>query len=120
VEEDYQRQMGVTAQQQRTDAYMRAHTLTHQAILNPTSRMPVHPSEAVLVKPMGFGLGRSSLEAVRKVAARHGKGAVDLQDCPLLPSKYRSGYCGSALSWSLRSREQPVTRWWPVWLLFCQ
>jgi hypothetical protein len=90
VEEDYQRQMGITAQQQRTDAYMRAHTLSHQAILNPTSRMPVHPSEAVLVKPVGFGLGRSSPEAVQKVASRHGKGAVDLQDCLLLPSKYRS------------------------------
>jgi hypothetical protein len=89
VEENYQRQMGVTAQQQRTDAYMRAHTCTHQAILNPTSRVPVYPSDAVLVKPVGFGLGRSSPEAVRKVAARHGQEAVDLTDCPLLPSKYR-------------------------------
>jgi hypothetical protein len=89
VEEKYQRQMGVTAQQQRTDAYICAHTLTHQAILNPTSRVPVYPSDAVLVKPVGFGLGRCSPEAVRKVAARHGHGAVDLTDCPLLPSKYR-------------------------------
>lgn len=81
--------MGITAQQQRTDAYMRAHTLTHQAILDPTSRVPVYPSDAVLVKPVGFGLGRSSPEAVRKVAAKHGQGAVDLEDCLLLPSKYR-------------------------------
>lgn len=92
VEENYQRQMGITAAQQRTDAYMRTHTLTHQAILNPTSRVPVYPSEAVLVKPVGFGLGRSSLEAVRKVAAKHGARAVDLQDCPLLPSQYRWGF----------------------------
>jgi hypothetical protein len=89
VEEDYQRQMGITAAQQRTDAYMRTHTLTHQAILNPTSRVPVYPSDAVLVKPVGFGLGRASPEAVPKVAAKHGPGAVDLQDCPLLPRQYR-------------------------------
>lgn len=81
--------MGITAQQQRTDAYMRSHTLTHQAVLNPTSRVPVYPSEAVLVKPVAFGLGRASPEAVGKVAARHAAGSVDLQDCPLLPSKYR-------------------------------
>lgn len=81
--------MGITAQQQRTDAYMRSHTLAHQAILNPTSRVPVYPSDAVLVKPVGFGLGRASPEAVRKVAARHAAGSVDLQDCALLPSKYR-------------------------------
>lgn len=89
VEEDYQRQMGVTAQQQRTEAYMLSHTLTKQALLNPTSRVPVYPSEAVLVKPVGFGLGRASPEAIRKVAAKHGKDAAHLQDCLLLPSKYR-------------------------------
>lgn len=89
VEENYQRQMGITAAQQRTDAYMRTHTLMHHAILNPTSRVPAYPSEAVLVKPVGFGLGRSSPEAVRKVAAKHGPRAVDLQDCLLLPSQHR-------------------------------
>lgn len=89
VEENYQRQMGITAQQQRTDAYMRGHTLTKQAILNPTSRVSVYPSEAVLVKPVAFGLGRSSPEALRKVTAKHGKGAVDIRDCPLLPRQYR-------------------------------
>jgi len=68
---------------------MLSHTLTKQALLNSTSRVPVYPSEAVLVKPVGFGLGRASPEAVRKVAAKHGKDAAHLQDCLLLPSKYR-------------------------------
>lgn len=107
VEDNYQRQMGVTAQQQRTDAYMRSHTLTHQAILNPTSRVPVYPSEAVLVKPVAFGLGRASPEAVRKVAARHASTSAsaaaaggELQDCLLLPSKYRCVWVDAGLrSW---------------------
>jgi hypothetical protein len=91
VEENYQRQMGITAQQQRTDAYMRTHTLSKQALLDPTSRLPVFPSDAVLVKPAAFGLGRASPEAVVKVAAKHAAGSAAelLADCMLLPSRYR-------------------------------
>lgn len=124
VEENYQRQMGITAAQHRTDAYMRTHTLTHQAILNPTSRVPVYPSEAVLVKPVGFGLGRSSPEAVRKVAAKHGAGAVDLQDCPLLPSQYRWGLACAGVAFTdepcSMTRFQTLSALLPVALLLCK
>ncbi|WIA22675.1 hypothetical protein OEZ85_001086 [Tetradesmus obliquus] len=68
VEEQYQREMGIAAQQQRTGAYMRSHTLSGQALLDPTSRLHPYPSDSILVKPAGFGLGRSSPEAVSKTS----------------------------------------------------
>jgi hypothetical protein len=89
VEEQYQREMGIAAQQQRTDAYMRSHTLSCQALLDPTSHLHPYPSDSVLVKPAGFGLGRSSPEAVAKVAKRHPGLQKELQSSLLLPSKFR-------------------------------
>jgi hypothetical protein len=89
VEEQYQREMGIAAQQQRTDAYMRSHTLSGQALLDPTGHLHPYPSDSVLVKPAGFGLGRSSPEAVAKVAKRHTGLQGELQSSLLLPSKFR-------------------------------
>jgi hypothetical protein len=89
VEEQYQREMGIAAQQQRTDAYMRSHTLSGQALLDPTSRLHPYPSDSILIKPAGFGLGRSSPEAVSKVARRHPGADSGLQSSVLLPSKLR-------------------------------
>lgn len=89
VEEQYQREMGITAQQQRIDSYMRSRTVTGQAILDPTSRLHPYPSEAVVVKPAGFGLGRSSPEVVKKVARKHAGLQNDLHGSLLLPSKFR-------------------------------
>jgi hypothetical protein len=89
VEEQYQREMGIALQQQRTDAYMRSHTLSGQALLDPTSHLHPYPSDSVLVKPAGFGLGRSSPEALAKVAKRHPGLQGELQNSLLLPSKFR-------------------------------
>lgn len=87
--------MGIAAQQQRTDAYMRSHTLSGQVLLDPTSRLHPYPSQSVLVKPAGFGLGRSSPEAVSKVASKHPGMQQDPAGSLLLPSKYRLGLGGS-------------------------
>ena len=38
VEACYQREMGSSARLARTDAYMRAHTLAHKELVDPTSR----------------------------------------------------------------------------------
>lgn len=104
VEENYQAQMGIAAQQQRTDKYMRSHTRSKAALLDPTSRLPVYPSDAVLVRPTSFGMGGSGLgsgaDVVAAVAAKHSKrcakdGAVlDLSSSLLLPRKYRCGHTG--------------------------
>eukprot|EP00878_Enallax_costatus_P029031 GHUV01031412.1.p1 GENE.GHUV01031412.1~~GHUV01031412.1.p1 ORF type:complete len:336 (+),score=120.95 GHUV01031412.1:2520-3527(+) len=95
IEEEYQRNMGIAAQQQRTDAYMRSHTLSGQALLDPTSSMHPYPSQSTLVKPAGFGLGRSSPDAVSKVAARHAGMQQDLTSSLLLPSRYRQELTGA-------------------------
>jgi hypothetical protein len=81
--------MGIAAQQQRTDHYMRTHTVTGQSLLDPTSHLKPYPSESVLVKPAGFGLGRADPEQVRLVGSKHQGLQQDLQDSCLLPRKYR-------------------------------
>eukprot|EP00879_Flechtneria_rotunda_P024114 GHRR01025558.1.p1 GENE.GHRR01025558.1~~GHRR01025558.1.p1 ORF type:complete len:485 (+),score=178.00 GHRR01025558.1:669-2123(+) len=82
--------MGIAAQQQRTDAYMHTHTISGQALLDPTSRRQPYPSQNMVVKPAGFGLGRAGPEAISKVAARHPGTQATLADTVLLPSKYRN------------------------------
>lgn len=101
--------MGITAEQQRRDAYMRSHTLSHQVLLDPTSRVPVYASDAVLVKPAGFGLGRSSPEILAKVAAKHAGQDLDLQDSLLLPRKYRWAVTLSSRTYTKTKSESPAS-----------
>jgi len=90
VEARYQREMGTAAQLARTDAYMRTHTLTHQAVVDPTSRCPQYPSEVVRVVPQSFGMGAADAAVVALVADRLGCASkVDLSASPLLPSAYK-------------------------------
>lgn len=101
VEEQYQREMGIAAQQRRIDAYMRSHTLTGEALLDPTSHVHPYPSENVSVKPAGFGLGHSGPEAIQKVGRKHVSVQGELGDSLLLPSKFRCGlatfFCAAAI-----------------------
>eukprot|EP00775_Hariotina_reticulata_P005135 gene5135-5375_t len=90
VECEYQRQMGIAAQQQRTDHYMRTHTVSGQALLDPTSRLKPYPSASVLVKPAGFGLGQASPEQIRLVGGKHQGLEEEVQGSCLLPGKYRT------------------------------
>jgi hypothetical protein len=57
VEERYKREMGRAAQLDRTDAYMRATTLAHEALVDPTSRY-------------SLGATANALDAVRAKRAR--------------------------------------------------
>lgn len=77
----------IVAQQKRIDHYMRTHTVSGQAILDPTSRLHPHPSEAVLVKPKSFGLGGSSSAVLAKEIQKHPD--VRPGASPLLSKKYR-------------------------------
>jgi hypothetical protein len=88
VEERYQEELGVAAAQERIDAYMRTHTTSKQALLDPTSRLNPYPSTSMVVVPKSFGLGGSQPEVVDKVARRHPEG-VDLTESLLLSNKYR-------------------------------
>ena len=115
VEERYQEELGIAAAQERIDTYMRTHTTSHQALLDPTSRVNPYPSTSVVVLPKSFGLGGSLPEVVEKVARRHPEG-VDLADSLLLSSKYR---WVEGLSWLCRSFHYAATQscWrYPFWM----
>ena len=56
-------------------------------LLDPTGRVPVHPSEVAMVKPSGFGLGVADEYALEHVRKAHGRN-VPLVDV-LLPRSYQ-------------------------------
>lgn len=40
---------------------MKSHTVGHQTILDPTSTLPVYPSQATQFKDWSFGMGRGNV-----------------------------------------------------------
>ncbi|KAL6756552.1 hypothetical protein V8C86DRAFT_68936 [Haematococcus lacustris] len=82
----FQREVGREAQVARTEAYMKAHTIGGQLMLDPTGRMPVDPSAAVLAKTHDFGSGRAPQALLDKLSAKHHSVTPNKL---LIPSKYR-------------------------------
>lgn len=85
----YQANMGTSAARARTDAYMRSITREHVPLLDPTGVLCPYPSDAIIIKPPGFGLGRGNVTAaaLECMQKRHGKG--DLAKSLLLSHRAR-------------------------------
>ncbi|EFJ53186.1 hypothetical protein VOLCADRAFT_86216 [Volvox carteri f. nagariensis] len=91
--EVFDREMGVAARQARTDEYMRTHTATGSAMLDPTGRLPVFPSQVTVVKDARFGQGGAPSALLAQQMARLGPQAPKQL---LLPAKYRSAEADAA------------------------
>lgn len=86
VREQYNKEMGVAAREARVEAYMQGHTVGGVAMLDPTGRLPVDPSSAVVAKTYKFGRGGAAAPVLAQQARRF----PDEQPAALLlPSKYR-------------------------------
>lgn len=83
-EKKFQEEMGTTAATKRVDRYMRATTRAGTAMLDPTSRLPEHPSAATVTKQRNFGLGTARADVREKVAAKHAAEDLPLV-APLVP-----------------------------------
>ncbi|KAF5843500.1 hypothetical protein DUNSADRAFT_14416, partial [Dunaliella salina] len=83
----FQREMGRAASEARTDEYMKNTTVNHSVLLDPTGRMPVHPSQAVVAKTNTFGSGRSTQALLDRMTQKHPD--IKAKDL-LVPVKYRS------------------------------
>ena len=67
---------------------MKAHTVGHQSILDPTGNLPVYPSQATLVKNWSFGMGTGKASA--ELIAKYQQLSPEIQpNQTLLPRKLR-------------------------------
>lgn len=104
--------MGVLAKEKKLRRWMVRHNRTGKELLDPTNRVPVHPSEVAVVKPPAFGLGRAdaySLDLVRNkfgrnvqlvdsLLPRRFQDEKDVEDLPDDPASGKAGQLGRTAS----------------------
>ncbi len=86
VQEAFQREMGIAAQEQRTEAYMLRSTVGRQTMLDPTGHLDPAPSSVTNFKTKDFGMGRADPSLLGLMTQRHPD--VEAKDL-LMPSKYK-------------------------------
>jgi hypothetical protein len=76
-QEAFKEKSGESLADRRVREYMKNKTKDHVEILDPTSRLPVPPSQAMVAPTWAFGSGSACPDVIEKVQARHA--------CEILP-----------------------------------
>ncbi|GAX76218.1 hypothetical protein CEUSTIGMA_g3662.t1 [Chlamydomonas eustigma] len=85
--EAFNREMGVAAQEQRTEQYMLKNTVGHKSMLDPTGHFNPDPSSVTNFKTKDFGMGGADPSLLALMTRRHPE--VEPKDL-LMPSKFKS------------------------------